>query len=119
MTRYRVVLLLLVITLIGAFASGRALWWSIAGALGALIAAALVWSWLSVNWLRVARRTITRVAQVGQILEEQFTLTNLSAAPKLFVEVRDHSSLPAHRASRVIGWLPGHRFRGWRARTLC
>jgi uncharacterized protein (DUF58 family) len=119
MTRYRVVLLLLVITLAGAFASGRPLWWSIAGALGALIIAALVWSWLGVNWLRVARRTITRVAQVGQILEEQFTLTNLSAAPKLFVEVRDHSSLPAHRASRVIGWLPGHRFRGWRARTLC
>lgn len=119
MTRYRVFLILFAVTLIGAFGSGRPLWWSMAGTLAALLAAALVWSWLGVNWLRVARRTITRVAQVGQILEEQFTLTNLSSLPKLWVEVRDLSTLPAHRASRVVGWLPGHRFRGWRARTLC
>lgn len=119
MTRYRVVLLLLAISLVGAVLNGRPLWWSMAGAFLALIVVALIWSWLGVNWLRLSRRTITRVAQVGQILEEQFTLTNLSGLPKLWVEARDHSSLPSHHASRVVGWLPGHRFRGWRARTLC
>lgn len=119
MTRYRVVWILFLISLIGALSTGRGLWWSFAGALLMLIVIPIAWAWLGVNWLRVARRTFARVAQAGQTLEEEFKLTNLSRVPKLWVEMRDQSTLPGHYASRVIGLIGGHQWRGWRVKTRC
>ncbi len=119
MSRYRVILLLFIITLAGALSSGRSLWWSFAGALFALLVVAVLWAWLGVNWLRIRRRTLTRVAQVGQTLNEEFVLSNLSPIPKLWVEVRDFSNLPGHYASRVIGWTGGNQWRGWKVSTYC
>jgi uncharacterized protein (DUF58 family) len=98
---------------------GRALWWSIAGALFALIAIAVVWAWVGVNWLRVARRSSARIAQVGQTIEEEFRVTNLGRLPKVWLEVRDHSTLLGHFASRVVGWIGGGQWRGWRVKTTC
>ena len=119
MSRYRVILLLFIVTLIGALGSGRSLWWSFAGALFALIAVSVAWAWLSVNWLRIRRRTLTRVAQVGQTLDEEFVLANLSRIPKLWIEVRDQSTLPGHYASRVLGLIGPLQWRGWRVSTFC
>jgi uncharacterized protein (DUF58 family) len=110
---------LLLVALAGALSNGRSLWWSAAGALLALIVVAVAWAFLSVNWLRVRRRTLTRIAQVGQVLEEEFILTNLSWIPKLWLEVRDHSTLPGHAASRVLGFVGSGRWRGWRVQTVC
>ncbi len=119
MTRYRVVWGLFLIALVGALSTGRSLWWTFAGALFTLIVIPVAWAWLGVNWLRVARRTFTRVAQVGETLEEEFRLTNLSRIPKLWVEVRDQSTLPGHCASRVVSLIGGRQWRGWRVKTRC
>jgi uncharacterized protein (DUF58 family) len=119
MSRYRVILLLFIVTLVGSLSTGKALWWSFAGALFALLFVSVVWAWMGVNWLRVGRRTLTRVAQVGQVLDEEFMLTNLSRIPKLWTEVRDFSTLPGHYASRVIGWVNGKQWRAWRVSTFC
>lgn len=109
----------MVITLAGALYSGKSLWWSFAGAFFALILVSVVWAWLGVNWLRIRRRTLTRVAQAGQTLNEEFVITNLSFIPKLFVEVRDFSNLPGHYASRVVGLIGGNKWRGWKTDTFC
>ncbi len=119
MTRYRVIWLLFLIALTGALSTGRSLWWTFAGTLFMLIVIPIVWAWLGVNWLRLARRTYTRIAQVGEDLEEEFKLTNLSRIPKLWVEVRDQSTLPGHYASRVISLIGGRQWRGWRVKTRC
>jgi uncharacterized protein (DUF58 family) len=119
MSRYRVILLLFVVTLAGALGSGKSLWWSFAGALFALLAVSILWAWLGVNWLRIRRRTLTRVAQVGQTLVEEFVIANLSRIPKLWVEVRDQSTLPNHYASRVVGLIGSLQWRGWRVATFC
>ena len=119
MTRFRVFVLLFAFALTGAIMYSRALWWSIAGALFALMALAMLWSWLGVNWIRVGRRVLTKVGQVGQTLEEEFRITNLSRLPKLWTEIRDLSDLPGHQASRVLGLIPPKQWRGWRASTLC
>jgi uncharacterized protein (DUF58 family) len=95
------------------------LWWSFAGALFTLIVISVAWAWVSVNWLRLRRRTLTRAAQAGQTFEEEFILYNLSRIPKLWLEVRDYSTLPGHTASRVTGLIGAKQWRGWRARTLC
>ena len=105
MTRFRVVCALFVVALVGALSTGRGLFWAIAGTLLMLIVLPIVWAWTGVNWVRIARRTFSRVAQAGQILEEEFRLTNLSQLPKLWIEVRDQSTLPNHFASRVVGLL--------------
>lgn len=119
MTRYRVVWFLFLIALAGAVSTGRALWWAFAGALFMLIVIPVAWAWTGVNWLRLSRRTFSRIAQAGQMLDEEFKLTNLSRLPKLWVEVRDHSTLPGHYASRVVGLIGGLQWRGWRVRTRC
>lgn len=119
MSRYRVILLLFIVTLAGALGSGKSLWWSFAGALFALIGVSVLWAWFGVNWLRVRRRTLTHVAQVGQTLDEEFMLTNLSRIPKLWVEIRDQSTLPGHFASRVVGLIGPLKWRGWRISTFC
>jgi uncharacterized protein (DUF58 family) len=42
-------------------------------------------------------------AQVGDVLEERFTMHNDAWVPLLWAEVRDHSDLPGYNASRAIG----------------
>ena len=117
MNRHRMLLLLLAAATAGAVGSGRALWWGVAGAIAALLAIAALWSWSSVHWLRVARRSQTRTATVGDIFVEEFRLSNLSSLPRLWVEVRDHSTLPGHHASRVVSSLGRSTWRGWHVRT--
>ncbi|MFH1084477.1 MAG: hypothetical protein V1772_01765, partial [Chloroflexota bacterium] len=42
-------------------------------------------------------------AQVGDVLEERFTLHNDAWVPLLWAEIRDQSDLPGYNASRAIG----------------
>lgn len=42
-------------------------------------------------------------AQVGDIIEERFTLHNDSWVPAIWAEVRDFSNLPGYRAGRAVG----------------
>ncbi len=119
MSRYRVLLLLLALTLAGALRNGRPIWWGITGAILSLLAIAVLWAWIGVNRVALTRRATMKVALAGQVFEEELKLTNQSLIPELWVEVRDLSTLPGHYASRVLGQVGGARWRGWRARTRC
>ena len=57
-------------------------------------------------------------AQVGDRLEERFTLANSGWAPAMWVEIEDHSTLPGYKASsvRAVGSKWTTR---WRTRGLC
>src|SRR5262245_18709112 len=85
--------------------------------LGAILALAFLWTWLNIRKVQIVRQTRARRAQVGQYSEERFVVRYLSRIPKLWIEVRDHSTLPGHHASRVVNSLPGKRQRGWQVRT--
>jgi uncharacterized protein (DUF58 family) len=67
----------------------------------------------------VQRRTHTNRSQVGKVAEEHFVVTNRSPFPKLWMEIRDHSTLPEHRASRVINSLGPRQARTWSVKTRC
>lgn len=56
--------------------------------------------------------------QVGDWLEERFTLTNRSFFPAIWVQIEDHSNLPGHPASLVTG-LEGEGHNQWRIRSQC
>lgn len=84
----------------------------------ALLLVAFWWSWASLRGLRVTRETGADRAQVGQELAERLRITNTSRWGKLWVEVRDHTTLPGHDASQVVSLLPRGSAR-WHIRSVC
>jgi len=113
------VLLLLVLVLAGALATGRRLFFNLTYLLTALIIVSYFWSWSNVNQIQIVRHTSSKRSQVGETAEERFLVRNASVLPKLWVEVRDQSELPHHHASWVVNALGAHRARGWSVRTVC
>ncbi len=57
-------------------------------------------------------------AQVGDRLEERFTLNNTAFVPALYAEVVDHSAMPDYQAGRVTG-VDGRSQVQWRTQSLC
>src|SRR3989440_11975967 len=77
-----------------------------------------LWARYSLRKLAFHRNTSTGRVQVGEIFEERLMLDNLSAMPKLWVQIADGSTLPGHRAGYVAS-LGGRKRAMWRARTIC
>src|SRR5438874_449724 len=96
--------------------------WHVLYILTYVLLSLLVLSWL---WARyslrkmIFRRTASsgRV-QVGETFDERLLLDNVSALPKLWVQIADGSTLPGHRAGYVAS-MGGRKRATWRARTLC
>lgn len=84
----------------------------------ALFVAAFIWSKSSLRGISVTRRVATDRTQVGQTLTDEITLSNRSLLGKLWIEVRDHSSLPGHSSSRVVH-VGGRKSNFWSASTVC
>lgn len=110
---------LIIACLILGFASGRTFFLNLAYALGGILIGAFLWAWTSVNWLTISRYTQARRAQVGRALEEHFLVRNTGLLPKLWLEIRDQSTLPNHNASHVVPTLFSRRRYRWEAHTIC
>jgi uncharacterized protein (DUF58 family) len=119
MRRLYAVLILAVLSAFMALQTGHALLYYITYLVVVTVLLSGIWAWLSVRGLRLERQTRTPLTQVGHPAEERFVVRNTSRLPKLWLEVRDYSDLPGHRASFVINRLgPGERY-SWVVRTLC
>jgi len=57
-------------------------------------------------------------AQVGDVIEERFTLINDALVPSLWAEIRDHSTLPGYTGSRVAS-VDGHSATRWNTEGFC
>ena len=99
--------------------TGQAVFFSLAYLFGGLIIISLMWSLLAVRGVRLGRITRTRRSQVGRNFNEQFSVRNTWLFPKLWLEVRDHSTLPGHRASHVVPPLWTRRRYEWAVETRC
>ncbi len=95
------------------------MFFNIAYLLGGLMLLSFIWAWLSVRWISISRKTRARRAQVGRNLDEAFLIRNRAILPKLWLEVRDHSTLPGHRASHVVPALGIHGSYQWYVETPC
>jgi uncharacterized protein (DUF58 family) len=115
----RLVFLLGLACLIAALATGRDLFYNLTYLIAAIIVLSYVWSWTSINWVRLTRYLWAKKAEVGKTYEERFIVRNTSFLPKLWLEIRDHSDLPGHQASYVINSFGARKERGWTVRTLC
>ncbi len=117
--RFRQILVfsLALVSLAVALVTGRDLFYSLFYLWVALIAIAAGWAWLSLRGVRVGRQTRGLIAQAGQIFGERLQLRNASRFPKLWIEVRDDSDVPGHRAGQVLTGLAPQAQRSWTVRT--
>jgi uncharacterized protein (DUF58 family) len=113
------VIVLAVLALVGGLITGRDLFFNLTYLLGILLIVSFAWAWSNINWVHLSRVTRTRKTQVGRPLEERFTVRNTSIIPKLWIEVRDFSTLPSHFASKVVNSLGSRSGYTWRSSTIC
>lgn len=79
---------------------------------------ALFWSLASVRGLSVKRDLRQSRAQVGETVEERITIRNNTVLPRLWLEVRDFSTLEGHSPGKVVDLGP-RGARSWLVRTVC
>lgn len=83
-------------------------------------------AWLVCRWwahglarsLKFEREMRFGWAQVGDRLEERFTLTNPFTLPATWITLQDHSTLPDHHASVATG-VDGSSTSQWKVNTRC
>jgi uncharacterized protein (DUF58 family) len=66
-----------------------------------IVAAGVVWVWQMAKHVRAARRLEAHWVQVGDMMEERFTMWNGSFLPVSWAEVTDHSNVPGYNAGTV------------------
>ena len=117
--RRQAVYVLIILGLLTGLFTGRVFFFNFAYMLICVLVVSLAWSWMAVRWIGIQRVTRSSRAQVGQNLEEIFSVRNLSIFPKLWIEVYDHSSLPNHESSQVVPALGPRITHQWRVKTRC
>ena len=120
MSERRIGVYLILIGSLGmAFATGRTFFFNVAYLFGALLIGSWLWARTSTFGVRIARRTPTRQTAVGRSFDEQLSVINISWLPKLWLEVRDGSTLPNHHVSRVATLLWPRGKQEWSVQTVC
>lgn len=114
----RVVLILLALSLLAGFATGAQIYYRLSYFWGLLFFGGWIWSAFSLRGLRLERTARTQRAQVGQIFEERFEVTNESRLFRLWLEVRNESPLPQAGGSQVLTLMGGRQRRIYWSQTL-
>jgi len=118
-TRHWALLFIWVVDILFASQTERDIFFRVAYLILAVELFSFLWAAYSIAMFRLERKTITPRSQVGRFVEEQFLSHNTGRLTKIWIEVRDESELPAHRASRVLNALGAHARWGWTVRTVC
>ncbi|MBI3741739.1 MAG: DUF58 domain-containing protein, partial [Chloroflexi bacterium] len=108
------------ILLIGlAYQTGHEVFFRLVYLLLSVIILSFMWAAYSIRAFELQRGLITPRAQVGRFAEERFLVRNTGRFPKIWIEIRDQSALPAHRVSRVLNALRAGVHWSFNVRTLC
>jgi uncharacterized protein (DUF58 family) len=93
-------------------------WVILTTGLGLTWLACYVWMRSLANGLSLKREMRYGWSQVGDRLEERFTLQNKSPFPAIWVEIRDNSTMPGYQPSRAIGSATQSTI-SWRTQGVC
>ena len=116
-TSRRIVLILLVVCLLGGIISGSQFYYRLAYFWLLLLIFSYIMSRLALRGIHFRRTARFTRSQVGQIYEERFEIQNTGRVMRLWLEVKDESSLPGSRGSQVISMLKGRENRTYVVRT--
>jgi uncharacterized protein (DUF58 family) len=86
--------------------------------LGGVWIIAFTWTRSLAHYLKFSRVMRYGWVQVGDSLEEHFTLENESKFPATWVEIQDHSTLPGYHASLATG-VDGSSINEWNQSGTC
>ena len=111
------VALAVLLALLQLFSPNRA-WVILLCGVGGMTLAAYLWARSLARWVRFTRSLRYAWAQVGDLLEERFTLHNRGNWPVLWAEIGDESNVPDYPSGWVVAEGGGGTFR-WRVRTVC
>lgn len=103
----RVVIILLAISIIAGAVTGSSLYYRFSYLWGFLLIGSWLMSFMTLRGIEVKRSARTYRSQVGQIFEERFEVTNTGRVPRLWIEVRDESTLPGLQGSHVLTMVGG------------
>jgi uncharacterized protein (DUF58 family) len=110
---------LIILSFLGGLWTGRTFFFNLGYLLLVLLILSWLWARLNLSGVRLTRNTRTRRTQVGKTLDEYLSLQSRSPLPKLWLEVRDHSTLPDHRVSIVVPPLAPYGAFRWSVHTPC
>jgi uncharacterized protein (DUF58 family) len=113
----RVVLFLLAVSLVAGAVTGQPLYYRLSYLWALLLIGSWIMAWLSLRGIQLRRTARTLRSQVGQVFEERYEIMNTSRLPRLWIEVRDESSLPGSHGSHVLTLIGGREMRTYLART--
>ena len=114
---YVLPVMLLVFLVIQVIDSSR-VWVALLAGLGGAYALSLFWALSLAYGLRLKREIRFGWAQVGDRLEERFTLQNEARVPAIWTEIVDESNLPGYQANRVTG-VEARSENKWRTEAEC
>ena len=112
------VLLTTLFVLILQFTSPAQIWTMLLIGLGLLQVIAYTWAKSLQTDFRLKRERRYGMAQVGDRVEERFTISKEGIFPALWVEIIDHSTMPNYTASQVTG-LGVHSSIRWQTENIC
>lgn len=98
---------LTIVILAGALSSGWEVMYRLFYAMAATLLLSILWSWANVRWTQVHYELKTPRVQVGGWVEETLAIQNSSWLPKLWLEIRDESTLLGRRGNGALS-LGGH-----------
>ncbi len=110
-------MILLIASLIGGLVSGAVFYYRLAYLWLFLLAGSWILSRNALRGVELRRTARSLRSQVGQIFEERYEVYNKSRLPRLWLEVRDLSTLPGSRGSQVLSMIGGHESRSYLVRT--
>lgn len=93
-------------------------WLTLLIILGGTWLAAFLWTLALGRGLSIKREMRYGWAQVGDALQERYTLYNDSPLPAPWLEVLDHSSIPDSQGGRITA-IKGREILGWRTEGIC
>jgi uncharacterized protein (DUF58 family) len=113
----RVVIGLLAFSLFGFVVSGQSIYARLSYLWVFIILGNYLLSRIALAGLEVTRQARLVKAQVGEIYEENFEIRNRARFPRIWLEIRDCSTLPGARGSRVLTFIGARRTRTYVSRT--
>lgn len=111
------VLAVLILAVAGYAVTGARIYSRVAFLSGFLIAASFVWTEVSLRGIVLRRSARFLRQQVGQVFEERIELLNDFPFSKLWVDIRDQSTLPGGSGSKVLTWVGRKQRRSYVAYT--
>ncbi len=93
-------------------------WTTLLIMLGGTWLLALLWTLLLARRLSIRREMRYGWAQVGDTLQERYTLYNDGRLPAAWLEVQDHSNIPGYQTGHVTS-VRGSEILGWRTEGIC